>query len=88
MLAWNKKYGHEHYDYAPIEIIIEYVEQDAQLSWLLFIDQRDTFREWHKSDVPPAALVSLEVRTTKNLFKMERIGLRARRRVRQTRPCP
>jgi DNA polymerase-1 len=76
MLAWNKKYGHEHYDYAPIDIIIEYVEHDAQLSWLLFIDQRDTFREWHKSDVPPAALVSLEVRTTKNLFKMERIGLR------------
>lgn len=75
MLAWLKKNGHDKYHAAPHDIIIPYVLQDARLSWLLYQDQRDTFREWHKSDTPPAGLVMLEMRTTKNLFKMEYGGI-------------
>jgi DNA polymerase-1 len=74
MLAWLKKHGPKYHE-APHELVVPYVMQDAWLSWALFIDQRDTFREWDKTEVPARGIVVLEMKTTKNLHKMEAVGL-------------
>ncbi len=75
MLAWLKANGPKYHE-APEELIVPYVEQDARLSWLLYKDQCDTFREWQTgSSVHISGLVSLEMKTTKNLFAMREAGL-------------
>jgi DNA polymerase-1 len=75
MADWIKKNGH-FYDKAPRDIIVPYVEQDARLSYLLYLEQRDMFREWQRSSVPASPTVALDIATTKNLYAMERTGIR------------
>lgn len=75
MADWIKVNGPQ-YDKAPRDIIVPYVEQDARLSYLLYLEQRDMFREWQKSSVPIAPSITLELATTKNLYAMERTGIR------------
>ncbi len=77
MLKWLKKRGNKAaYDRAPLELICPYVEQDAYLSLVLFKNQYEEFRDWNNSsDVKIGKIVNLEVKTTKNLFEMERAGI-------------
>jgi len=76
MTEWVKANNHK-YHAAPDDLIVPYVEQDARLSYILYKEQCDTFREWeNNSPVRISGLVSLEMKTTKNLFVMESAGLR------------
>ena len=76
MPAWLKANGPKYHE-APDELVVPYVEHDARLSWLLYKDQCATFKDWqNNSSVAIAGLVSLELKTTKNLFAMESVGLR------------
>lgn len=77
MLEWLKvRKNKGHYDQAPRDLIVPYVEQDAYLSLLLAQEQLKIFNQWQQSSCPIKAVVDLETRTTRNLFEMEERGLR------------
>lgn len=77
MLDWLEKRGNKgQHAKAPHDILIPYCEQDAYLSLLLAEQQIETFRMWDKSGNRISPLIILEMKTTKNLFKIERTGIR------------
>jgi DNA polymerase-1 len=77
MLAWLKQKGNKNgYHFAPRDLIIPYVEQDAWISWELCRQQIEVFKHWDKSSVPIKPVVGLEINTTAHLFDMEFEGLR------------
>lgn len=75
MDEWLKKKGHTHAN-APTDLIVPYCEQDARLSRILMEREIETFRVWDKSQHPIKYVIPLEMRTTKELFHMERQGFR------------
>lgn len=76
MLEWLEKHKHQ-YHLVPEDLIVPYVEQDARLSYILYKQQCATFRSWqHNSRIPISRVVELELKTTKNLFAMECVGLK------------
>lgn len=75
MVQWVKANQNKYHE-APEELIVPYVEQDARLSYLLYKDQCDTFREWQRgSSVHISGLVKLEMQTTKNIHAMQSAGI-------------
>jgi DNA polymerase-1 len=74
MLKWLADNDHA-YPKAPLDLIVPYVEQDANLSRILRNEQAATFREWDNGAIPIKNVVLLEMQCTKDLFEMERTGL-------------
>lgn len=77
MLKWLKKRGNAGAHFrSPPELLYPYVEQDAYLSLALFKNQYEEFIQWNNSsDIKVGKVVNLEIKTTKNLYEMERAGI-------------
>lgn len=73
-LDWLKANGKD--DYTQMPMVVDYVEQDAWLSWRLRQHQVEIFKHWDISgEVPIKNVVRLETEVLKPLFEMERRGL-------------
>jgi DNA polymerase I-like protein with 3'-5' exonuclease and polymerase domains len=74
MLKWLADNDHA-YHKAPLDLIVPYVEQDANLSRILRNEQAETFKQWDEGPHPIKNVVLLEMQCTKDLFDMEMTGL-------------
>lgn len=77
MLEWLKdRKNKKAYHLAPESLIVPYVEQDANLSLLLYHNQHASLKPWLNGHPPINLLLKLEPATTKNLYRIESGGVK------------